>query len=308
MYKKVLGMCLCFLLTGCSAIDTMRSNAEDVLSKIAESTDAGELTLGESTTTISDAPDNADLGCEKTIIGISGTKYGINADITDVMYSSEPNKLSFKLVIGDKFSIAESLEFKKVENKVVSTDEAGDAPIKKFVVTCEQEITPNTLTESQQIWDYLDKSVYDDVEFIEDHGVFIGTLQNPIILADAPIDTYIKCKSYCEALHRDLLEAIEDSRCTVDGTTGILYHKIGGNEFNLTKYRYKVGKGEQVQIEIQDIPEGFTAEDISFISDKVGYATVAKDGTISGRSNGSATITVSLKGAAVYRTVYVTVY
>lgn len=302
-----LSVILSMLLAGCDSIERLKSNAEEVASKI---TDQGEMTLGDSTTTSSESEEVVEVEPEKIIYGIDGSSLGIFTQITNVVLTTEPKKVSMRFIVDDQFSIEESLTFTRVKVEDKDAETSDDKPAKKYetVVTCESSIRIGAIDDFQKVFDYLNRSAFDKAEFKGKEGVYTATLEQPYILAGAPLNSYVDCKAYCETLYTKLHEDIDNSRRIRDGSTGIIYHNIGGNEFNLVKYRYQVRSGENIQIEIQDIPEGFTTEDITFHSDKVGYARVSGNGTVTGVNNGSATITVSLRGAAVYRTVYVQVY
>lgn len=294
---------ICVFLVGCNSIDTMKSNAEEVVSKITEQSSSSQegITLGESTSSTSNTGDKL-ITSE---YGVDASAYGIYAKVTDVAMSTTPNKVSIKFTVGDKFSVEESLVYTEVETD--NKKESGESEV-KTEVSSEFVIRVGTIGDVNKVFDYLNRPTFEEVVFDNRDNIYTAVLSKPYALNGAPRASYIDSKIYCEEIHRKMREAIDDSKRIKDGATGIVYNSIGGNEFNLVKYRYQVRRGETVQIEIQDIPDGYTAQDVTFHSDKVGYARVSGDGTITGVNNGSATVTVSLRGAAVYRTVYVQVY
>ena len=307
MSKKLafaVSLIACILLAGCDTIDSMRSNAEDVVSKLTNQESSSANSETSSTGEVS-----PDLAEEEVIASVDGSSFGVYADVTDVAMTSEPNKISLKFTVGTSFSIEESLTFTKVEVEKDATSEAADdKPEYKQVITCEEIIRVGDIADFQKVFDYMNRAAFETAKFKQKDNAYTAALEQPYILAAAPLTSYTDCKAYCEDVHTKMRDAIDNSKRIRDGATGIVYHNIGGDEFNLTKYRYQVRSGDTVQIEIQNIPDGFTPKDVTFRSDKVGYAKVSGDGTITGGNNGSAVITVSLKGAAVYRTVYVQVF
>lgn len=288
----------CLVLCGCDQLNTMQSNLDGVISKITDST-SDELTLGQtSSSTVGDTP------AESQVItaGIDCSELRVFGSVTDVHYATSPKTVSLKLTIEDLFSIEETIHFDEV------TDDSDESKDTSLVVTCTDTLCVDSIENVQDCFSYLDENTFYNVSFTHNKNEYSATLQTPYLLQEAPLTTYTDCKAYCDTLYQKLSQKLEDAKAIQDGATGIIYHNTGGNEFNLTSYRMHLRTGESMKIEIEDLPEGFTCEDIRFYSDTVGYATVAGDGTVTGRRNGSATITVSLAGAAVYRTVMVQVY
>lgn len=305
MSKKLafaVSLIACILLAGCDTIDSMRSNAEDVVSKLTNQESSSANSETSSTGEVS-----PDLAEEEVIASVDGSSFGVYADVTDVAMTSEPNKISLKFTVGSSFSVEERLTFTTVE-KAETKETTNNKPEYEQAITCEEIIRVGDIADFQKVFDYLNRTAFETAKFKQKDNMYTAVLEQPYILAAAPLTSYIDCKAYCEDVHTKMRDAIDNSKRIQDGATGIIYHSIGGDEFNLTKYRYQVRSGDTVQIEIQDIPEGFTPKDVTFCSDKVGYAKVSGDGTVTGGNNGSAVITVSLKGAAVYRTVYIQVF
>lgn len=81
----------------------------------------------------------------------------------------------------------------------------------------------------------------------------------------------------------------------------------GGNKLIMEKYSIRMHLGETQKLIVSKIPEGFTAEDVSFLSDNPRSVTVSEDGTITAIQSGAASIGVALAGTSVRATVTVMV-
>ncbi len=297
MYKRHLAILLtsCFLLTGCNVSCKVNS------AELFENSSNVSLTESSSSSSTSSKPVAAPVAT------INCKAYGISADVTGVKYTSSPNSVTMQFTVGELFTIQETIKFKteKVETSEGISDETPVSTI--TTVTCSDTITLGTLKNVNECLDYLDALRLADTEFSSSRNKYVASLAEPNLLRKAPLTSYTECKAYCEQLYKELSEELEANQAIVDGATGIIYHTRGGNKFTLADYRLHLSRGESTKIEIQNLPDGFSLEDVTFHSDRVGYASVTRDGTVTGNRNGTANITVSLKGAAVYCTVYVQV-
>lgn len=299
MHKGQLGVLLvgCLILTGCTLPFSFNSSTSEVTSDEASLVESSATSSETIEPTVAPA---ATINCDA---------YGITADVTGVKYTSSPNSVTMQFTVGELFTIEETIEFAVIKMEQSDYSESESSSSEEVIeVTCTDVIIPGTVSDIEKCQVYLDAGRFSSVEFQSLRNKYTATSAEPILLQKAPITSYVECKSYCEVLYKELSTELENNQAILDGATGILYHTIGGNTFTLTDYRLHVSRGESVKIEIQNLPEGFSLADVTFHSDAVGYASVSRDGTVTGNRNGTATITVSLKGAAVYCTVYVQVF
>lgn len=294
MIKKRIALLLagCLLLTGCDLPDSLKN-----LIPLESTTSTSSITSTSSSATSSAVSSKPAV----PVATINCKEHGILADVTGVKYTSSPDSVTMQFTVGKLFTIQETIQFKTEEPKTESDKET-------LVVSYTDTITLGTLKSVNECLQYLDSTRFAGVDIVNQRDKYVAELDIPNLLRKAPVTSYTDCKGYCERLYKELLDELEANQAIVDGATGIIYHTMGGNQFTLTDYRLQVPRGGSVQIEIQNLPEGFTPEDVTFHSDRVGYASVSGNGTVTGNRNGSANITVSLKGAAVYCTVYVQVF
>ena len=84
-------------------------------------------------------------------------------------------------------------------------------------------------------------------------------------------------------------------------------NEIGGNKLVMEKYSMRLNLGEKDKLIISKLPEGFTAEDVLFLSDNPRSVVVDEDGTITARQSGASSIGVALAGTSTRATVTVIV-
>lgn len=94
-------------------------------------------------------------------------------------------------------------------------------------------------------------------------------------------------------------QIIDDGQYHING--------VSGSKLILTKYFYRLQRGEQRQITIDSLPEQCVAEDLTFSSDNQKAAVVSEHGVITAIGNGTASISVTLKGATARAVVTVMV-
>lgn len=292
MFKRILILVLCCIcFTGCEAIDTIKDNFSKITDQLD---DSDEIT---SSSDEQKVPDDVKLPAS-----ILCSELAVNSKVSGVTFTTRQDSVTFTAMFEDKFSVTETIQFSLEENEEDSSEE------QKIIVTVTDCLTLGKFKDLKQCLKVMDSS-FGKLSFSgnKDGDEFIATTDKPVLLFDAPIDSLTACSRYCSQLYASISKMLDDAQAIKDGATGIVYHNVGGTEFNLVEYRLFVNRGGETRIEIANLPSGVNLTDISFISDKVAFATVGSDGVVKGINNGSATITVSIRGYAVYRTVYVQV-
>lgn len=286
-------------LTGCDQLDTMHSNFNEIMDNLHSDSEPSE-----------DSEDSIPKEDIKVPVSISCSDLAVNNKVSAVSYTYRADSLTFKVTFEDKFSIAETFGFSYVDPTEESSNESNKENSDEQIleVTITDVITLGTFEDLNQCLRVADSS-FSQVEYSSDKtgNTFTTTVKEPLLVFKAPIDSMASCKAYCTKLYTDITGRLDKEQAICDGATGIVYHNIGGSEFNLVDYRLFVTRGGETRIEILDLPDGVDLTDISFVSDRVGFATVNREGIVKGINNGSATITVSIRSKAVYRTVYVQV-
>ena len=71
--------------------------------------------------------------------------------------------------------------------------------------------------------------------------------------------------------------------------------KVSGNTIDIDTYFVNIGKGEKYKLSVEDLPDGYSKDDIVFESTDSKIASVSGDGTITGVSGGQAEIKAQTK-------------
>lgn len=86
-----------------------------------------------------------------------------------------------------------------------------------------------------------------------------------------------------------------------------IVNSVGGNKLVMEKYAFRMQLGETKKLVIEALPEGFTAEDVLFLSDNERSVVVSRDGTVTAMQSGAASIGVAIAGTSTRATVTVMV-
>lgn len=84
-------------------------------------------------------------------------------------------------------------------------------------------------------------------------------------------------------------------------------NSISGKKLIMEKYSLRLQLGETAKLVVDVLPEGYTAEDILFLSDNERSVTVDSDGTVTAMQSGAASIGVAIAGTSTRATVTVMV-
>lgn len=88
---------------------------------------------------------------------------------------------------------------------------------------------------------------------------------------------------------------------------GLSIEELSEDTLTMSKYTMRLSLGQKRQIEIAQCPQDYV-DKVLFISDNPNIASVDSKGYVTAHKNGTATITVTLDGAAGYSSVMIYVY
>lgn len=244
---------------------------------------------------------------------------------SDSFFSSKPsainieeisNTLRLEYVYGDYFSITETYTF---ENNAVQTTTIvypGEiSTVPEFVY-----YTNNTLSTANlqatisgaYKWTGEPLLIPGIANLDQEHAVALAEQlkqevdNNPGI----PPDFILPSEEQTEISTQEIISTEEDEDAIVLPSltdNGLSILEYSDNTLTMDKYAIHVGIDEERQITIAQCPKNYV-DKLVFISDNPTIASVDSKGVVRGRKNGSATITVTVDGAAGYSSIMVYVY
>ena len=243
-------------------------------------------------------------GCEMVQNALGSNKQTVDySEVlarSDSFFSSKPsainieeisNTLRLEYVYGDYFSVTETYKF---ENNAVQTTTIvypGEiSTVPEFVY-----YTNNTLSTANLDHEHavpLAEQLKEEVD------------NNPGI----PPDFFLPSEEQTDAITQETIDTNEDA-ITLPGLTdnGLSILEYSDNTLTMDKYAIHVGIDKERQITIAQCPKDYV-DKLVFISDNPTIASVDSKGIVRGHKNGSATITVTVDGAAGYSSIMVYVY
>lgn len=260
-------------------------------------------------------------GCEMIQNALDSDKQAV--DYSEVLassnsfFSSKPsavnikeldNTLELEYVYGDYFSVAETYKF---ENNGVQTTTII-YPGEITTVTDYVYYTKNTLTTAD-----LQATINGTYKWTGAPLLIPGisglTRKSAVALAERlkkevdanpgiPPDFTLPSQEPTQIYTQE-----EDTEMPDMTNSGLSIIEYSDNTLTMDKYAIHVGINDERQLTIAQCPKDYV-DKLVFISDNPAIASVDSKGVVRGKRNGSATITVTVDGAAGYSSVMVYVY
>lgn len=266
-------------------------------------------------------------GCEMVQNALGSNKQTVDySEVlarSDSFFSSKPsainieeisNTLRLEYVYGDYFSITETYTFENNAVQTTTTVYPGEiSTVPEFVY-----YTNNTLSTANlqatisgtYKWTGEPLLIPGIANLDQEHAVPLAEQlkeevdNNPGI----PPDFFLPSEEQTDAITQETIDTNEDA-ITLPGLTdnGLSILEYSDNTLTMDKYAIHVGIDKERQITIAQCPKDYV-DKLVFISDNPTIASVDSKGIVRGHKNGSATITVTVDGAAGYSSIMVYVY